>query len=120
MKIYKNRRSGVIHTQNCGNLKQMLDENRKELEIVDPRHIEGRLQVCQHCLDQQQARKFMEWKYLHEMEKLEKQKNDKLHDEWSNFEHKRHKIAQKRDENLRKISENYQKKRVKLHEKYGD
>lgn len=106
MKVIKNTRSGVIHTRNCGNIKQMQKQNKHELEEVNPKKIEGKLLICKHCMTQKQAEKFIAWKYIHEKEKLEQKHQQKIRKEQQHYQNKIRKETQLRDKHLKQEHKN--------------
>lgn len=118
MKVIKNTRSGVIHTRNCGNLKQMQKQNKHELEEVNPKKIEGKLLICKHCMTQKQAEKFIAWKYIHEKEKLEQKHQQKIRKEQQHYQQKIRKEQQLRDKHLKQEQNRHTTAQQKLEQKY--
>ena len=78
MEVVMNKRSGVIHTRDCQNVKQIHKENLKIIEDADQIDYESKLNVCQHCLDIRQRRYIRYRLYEEKRKKLLQEKKEKI------------------------------------------
>lgn len=115
-----NKRSGVIHTRDCQNVKQIHKENLKIIEDADQIDYESKLNVCRHCLDIRQRRYIKYRLYQEKKKKLIQEKKEKLEKTRMNYRKKSRKLANQRDTILKDISERYNTKIKKLDQKNNE
>lgn len=120
MEVVMNKRSGVIHTRDCQNVKQIHKENLKIIEDADQIDYESKLNVCQHCLDIRQRRYIRYRLYEEKRKKLLQEKKEKLAKTTMEYRKKSRKIATQRDTILNDISERYNTKIKKLDQKNNE
>lgn len=101
--IIINKKSRCIHDRRCQSVKLMKESN-KRLRQIKPEDLTTNIKFCQHCMKNEDMKKVLRYKYLHNKDKLKNEESLKHQQISHEYKLKRQKLIRSYMKSIEKLT----------------